>query len=463
MRTTWLIAVKELRSAVRSVRFAVICLIVVPLFIGGIYLGANKFHFLEQAYQSTLRQQSESFGAIKTYAPLRLIRVAAYRPPNALIILGPGVSSLMGDTFFQYNCQNPPAVQTELIHNSFSRLHGEWDLLTVIGWVLSFLALLLSYDALAGEKRDGTIRLLCASSMRRTSLVLGKFLGLTVTLAIPVLLAAVLSALLLSLLLPSHFAVVLPELAALTGMAVLYSAVFLSIGITVSALTGRPFQALIILLACWVLLVIAVPQLLTFAAATTHPALSEKEIDRRYSEVTNVFFNFVMGLGKKHPNDPVGRTNEWFEGTKDYQKDLRRIWTDSGNNLLLQEQTAWVWSWVSPSASLSLSMTTLFGTNPSTEVQALYDVWDSLYEYIDYLKTHYVADLEEALNSGKIPLELRTYPGGIPWSEVPKPAFQAPLSGKRWGAYAAGIVTQCGWLALFLLCSFLLIRRYDPR
>jgi ABC-type transport system involved in multi-copper enzyme maturation permease subunit len=273
----------------------------------------------------------------------------------------------------------------------------------------------------------------------------------------------VLSALLLSFLVPSYSGAVLPELAALTGMAVLYSAVFIGLGITVSALTGRPFQALIILLAFWVLLVIAVPQLLTFAAATAHPALSEKEIDQRYSEVTNVFFNFVMGLGEKHPGDPVGRAKEWFEGTKDYQKDLRKIWTDSGNNLILQEQTDWVWSWVSPTSSLTISMTSLFGTNPSTEVQALYDVWDSLYQYIDFLKAHYVADLEEAIKSGRNPSELRTYPGGIPWGDVPKPAFQAPLPGKRWGAFAVGIVTQCGWLALFLLCSFLLIRRYDPR
>lgn len=461
MGTTWLITKSELHKSFRSVRFALVVLIIVPLFLGATALGVNKYLFLEKAYQATLHQQSESFGAIKTFNPLMVIRVAAYRPVNPASLLGTGVSSLMGDTYLQYNCQNPPAVQTELIHNSFQRLHGGWDLLTIVVLVISFLAILLSYDAIAGEKRDGTIKLFCASSARRTSIALGKILGLTITLAIPLVLGTVLSGILISIMIPDRIMAVLPELGGLTAMAILYSAVFISLGVTVSAMFHRPFRALILLLALWILLVIAVPQLITFVAATAHPTPSEEESDKRKSASTDEFIKFHEIL--QEIEDDIERRGAWFDGTKDYQKNLQRIWTDTSNSLKNQEEVTWMWGWTSPASGMLLPMTTLFGTNPAAEVRTMEDVWDSQQRYIEFLKTRIVADMEEARRAGRNPNELRVYAGGIPWHEFPKTEFQTPAAGARWSAFAFGILIQLGWLASLLLCTIVLIRRYDPR
>ena len=455
-----LVAGKELRTSVRSVRFAVVLLIVVPLFLCATILGANKVAFLEQSYHDTVRQQAESFGAIETFYPLLFIRVAAYRPPNPLAVIGAGVTTLTGDTFFQYNCQNPPSLQTELIHNPLQRLHGEWNLLTIVGVVIGFLALLVSYDAFSGEKRDGTIRQLCSAPVRRTAIVLGKVLGLTLTLAVPLLLAAVLSGLAIFFITPAHSNRVLPELVALCGMAVLYAAVFTSLGVAVSALSHRPFRTLISLLAIWVLLVFAVPQLVTYIAASSHPALSDEETAERYSAVSNEFYRFVMGLGEIHP-DPIDRRNAWFEGTKNYQRQLRLIYSDANNRLLRQEGTAWAWCWASPTFATTLSMTTLFGTNPAAEVRTEEEIWDSLARYTGYLQSSLVADMEEASRAGR--RELRTYPGGVPWGEMPKPTFHKPDAAARWAGASVGALILLGWLGALLACAMLLVRRYDPR
>jgi len=82
MHSMFLIAGKELRTSVRSVRFAVVVLIVVPLFLSATILGANKIAFLEQSYHDTLRQQAESFGAIETFYPLLFLSLIHISEPT---------------------------------------------------------------------------------------------------------------------------------------------------------------------------------------------------------------------------------------------------------------------------------------------------------------------------------------------------------------------------------------------
>ena len=61
---------------------------------------------------------------------------------------------------------------------------------TVIDWVfiitylLSFIPLLFTFDALSGERERGTLRLCLANSISRPALLVGKFLGSLITVLI---------------------------------------------------------------------------------------------------------------------------------------------------------------------------------------------------------------------------------------------------------------------------------------
>ena len=410
----------------------------------------------KEGYEYSLQQQSASFGAVKTYQPLLGIRFAAYRPPNPKSILAAGTTQPLGDTFFFYNINNPPQYQTLLIHNSFSRLHGQWDLLAIISVVLSFLALLISYDAIAGEKRGGTIRLLFSSSARRTTVALGKLLGLITTLAIPVILAAVMAGILLFALIPDYVAQILPEFASLTGLAVLYLSVFVALGIAISAFCHRPFRALVVSLAFWVVLVFALPQITVLVASASNPVPGQEETGARRTELVN---QYLEGF-RNFPQDAIERRKAWFDLTAWYQGRLYEVWLDTANAIYAQERTAWAWNWISPTSSLLISSTGLCGTGPASEVRAMDSVWQTRARFAEHLEERMLADMRRALGTGE---QLPRYENGIPWEAMPKAEFKTAPEASRWFAYAAGAISQIGWLALLAFCSLVLTRRYDPR
>ena len=63
------------------------------------------------------------------------------------------------------------------------------DFTTVVAILLSFLAIVLGYDAICGERERGTLQLLLANSVPRSTVVLGKLIGGLLSIWIPLALA----------------------------------------------------------------------------------------------------------------------------------------------------------------------------------------------------------------------------------------------------------------------------------
>ena len=65
--------------------------------------------------------------------------------------------------------------------------------MTFNGTLMSLLTILISYEAISGEKRDGTLRLLLSNPVSRMQLFLGKYLGLLSVLLITLAVGAAVS------------------------------------------------------------------------------------------------------------------------------------------------------------------------------------------------------------------------------------------------------------------------------
>ena len=456
MRKVSLVAGKEIRASVRSLRFVLVLVITLVLFIGATVLGTNRYNLTKNSYELTVRQQAASFAAVKSYEPMLGVFLAAYRTPNPGTLIASGINQLIGDTFYIYNVNNPPQLKSPMIHNSFSRLHGDYDILTIVAIVISFLALLLSYDAFPGEKRDGTTQLLFSGPVGRASIALGKVLGLSLTLFIPIVLSTIASALTAVIAIPDESPAILAGMVVMLILALLYAAVFISLGVAVSALTHRPFRSLAALLIIWIALVFVLPELITAAATSTHPTPTDDDFSNRYREVT---MQYLQGF-QSFPQDRIERRAAWFELTKWYQGQLRLVWRDIANNFVRQEEFAWAWGWFTPVMPLKLAATSYSGTNPATEVSSTDSVWDVVVRYDEYIQQKIVADMEEARRSGG---GMPQYESGIPWGEIPKVEFRTDGAEKRLGALATGCIALLGWLVLLVVITVLLSRRYDPR
>ena len=135
------------------------------------------------------------------------------------------------------------------------------DWTVIVRYLLSFLCIVLSYNAISGELEGGTLRLALANSLSRAQFLIGKFLAHLVILVVALVLGSLVSLAILALnqVLELNWFVARCYLFFLGG-AVVYIALFLLLGIGVSTVARNSATALVVLVMTWTVLVVVIPQ-----------------------------------------------------------------------------------------------------------------------------------------------------------------------------------------------------------
>ena len=146
------------------------------------------------------------------------------------------------------------------------------DWVFIITYLLSFIPLLFTFDALSGERERGTLRLCLANPISRPALLVGKFLGTLITVLIPFYFAVLLNLAVISL--DSWTQLGAADWGRL-GMIMLiasgYTSIFIAVGLMVSASTRDSRVSLVVLLIIWVGLVVFMPSTLGTLATKWMP------------------------------------------------------------------------------------------------------------------------------------------------------------------------------------------------
>ena len=130
----------------------------------------------------------------------------------------------------------------------------------IISYVLSLLALLFTFDSISSERERGTLRLMLANAIPRHTVLIGKFLGALISISIPFTLAVLVNLLVISTSSNVYLgADAWGRLGIIYFIALLYSCLFLALGLLVSARVQRSAVSLVILLLAWVTLVVFMP------------------------------------------------------------------------------------------------------------------------------------------------------------------------------------------------------------
>ena len=142
------------------------------------------------------------------------------------------------------------------------------DWVFIITYLLSLLPLLFTFDSFSGEREQGTLRLCLANQISRSTLLIGKYIGALIAVLIPFTLSvllnlAVISTDSLTQLNPADWG----RLGIILLIAASYAAIFIGLGLMVSAGTSQSRISLIIVLLIWVSIVVFV--LSTFATLST--------------------------------------------------------------------------------------------------------------------------------------------------------------------------------------------------
>ena len=265
---------RELLDHLTSLRFALTTLILVALMV------TNAVVHL-QTHPERVRKYSENVSASHTelksrtqlYELLRKGPGKLYKRPSALAFIADG-----GDTFLPsktvsagswtlYGSASIWAMGVPRLNmDSISNLRPT---ATVIDWVfiitylLSFIPLLFTFDALSGERERGTLRLCFANSISRPALLVGKFLGALITVLIAFYFAVLFN---LAIISTESWTQLGGADWGRVGLIVLiascYAGIFIAVGLIVSAITRESRLSLVVLLLIWVTVVVFMPSTL---------------------------------------------------------------------------------------------------------------------------------------------------------------------------------------------------------
>jgi ABC-type transport system involved in multi-copper enzyme maturation permease subunit len=285
---------KEIRSHILSFRFGATMAVAAALMVSSAWVLSTAYEEELRAYQAFQAQHERQVGSYETGAdtPLGALsmggRIIDRRPPKLGFLLA-GVHGAMPKSFW-ISAHDGPTPETNLVRNRLRELFERVDYRFIVGIIFSLLALLLTYDAINGERRDGTLRLALANPVRIRDLLFAKWVGINLLLTISFGLS-MLAALAVGLMNPlvELDGGSMMRLALLAGLSVLYLAVFVSLGLLLSALFREPYTAVAVGLLLWVALVFVVPGAAPLAAAASEEvpsyvsAVLERQDDLGYN------------------------------------------------------------------------------------------------------------------------------------------------------------------------------------
>ena len=313
---------KEILEAIKSFRFLIavlLCLILIPL---GMYVNLREYQQRQSDYQEAVRlYQQRSNGNIKMDFPAE-----GYRPPSVLSIFSVGLEYFLPNKVITSRSGVFHLSNDQGINNPQSLLFGKVDLLFNVSFVISLLALIFTFNLIAGEKEDGTLRIVMANPIPRWKILFGKIIGNYVVLLIPFLIAILLSLVMVSLsgVVSFFSSIILPAFLVILVVTLLFILAMFNLGILISTLTHRSITAMVALLFVWTIFVLSLPRMSPMIAEIIFPVKSpqvldlekslvrenyEKELDKKRRELYDKLMNEI-GMGGKGIHVPPSTDEE---------------------------------------------------------------------------------------------------------------------------------------------------------
>ncbi len=286
----WHIAKRELYDNLNSLRFALATVLILALMLTNaiVYLRehparAQAYHNAAAAAVKTLESRSTNLYNLATGGPGDLHKI-----PSPLRFCAEGDEAFLpartsGASFGRSIANMTPLWRMMYPQDTPHLFNIRPDFTTldwafIVGYVLSFIALLFTFDSISGELERGTLRLTLANPIPRHIVLGGKFLGAFISINIPFTAAVLMNLLLIS----TSDAVQLNaeawgRLGILYGIIILYTCLFIALGLLISASVRESGVSLVVLLLIWVSFVVFMPNTLASIGSRTSVPIAYME------------------------------------------------------------------------------------------------------------------------------------------------------------------------------------------
>lgn len=231
----------------------------------------------------------EQENLIEGWTVYSYVRPTAIKMPSPLSVFGSGKGAQWGSRMWISHTRIPAVASDETglgESSNFLGLFRGLDFADVVQVCISLLAILLTFDAVCGEKERASLRLILSNSVGRTRLILGKFLGAVIAL-VPIIIFSFAVAIAIFLTFsPVYFSATdWVKIGLLLFLILLYGAAFAAVGLLISAFAHRSATSLVVSMIVWVLVIIVVPN--SFGLFVSEMGFEEdsRELSRNLEEL----------------------------------------------------------------------------------------------------------------------------------------------------------------------------------
>ena len=392
----WHILKRELFDHINSLRFALTTFVMIVLMVTNAIVHLQKHADRIQEYSKNV---PASINNLKSQTRLYTLAQKGpgelYKRPSSLAFIADG-----GDIFLPKLVANDDSWRAADVESIATLGYPETkqksknlrppaiplDWAFIITYLLSFIPILFTFDALSGEREYGTLRLCLANPISRSVIVVGKFLGTLIALVLPFTFASLLNITILSTSRWIQFDTAdWARLALVFLIVCCYICIFIAVGLMVSArLESR--MSLMGLLLIWVTVVVFMPLTLgTLAAKWTAPiqtvqqfrATKREFIDNIRAENTRQWVEMKQQIDpevelKDEILLPILRFKmEWVNFDRDTRENLNRAYLMAQMKQVQQARNV---CRLSPAATVQYALESIAATGLTRHLQFVENV-----------------------------------------------------------------------------------------
>jgi ABC-type transport system involved in multi-copper enzyme maturation permease subunit len=293
---------RQLVDDIKSSKFLINFIIILASVIGFSLLFLDHFQSLKESYSKNANANDQLL-AESSSELVRLLStplVFMMKPGPFLFISDGYEEKIPRGLAFKPEGYTPDIRETPRLRKAWApdiSTFYSTDFTFVVQFLLSFFALLLTFDTLTSEKEKGTLRLVFSNPVKRVHLILAKYMAALITIGLPLLLGLIVGLILISLssIVPVSSAFVL-GLLLFFGVSFLYLSVFILIGLLFSASSYSSKNSLVLGLLIWIFLVIVLPKSSgLFLNLKRFDVPTEQEVEERVRAVERDVWNRHSG------------------------------------------------------------------------------------------------------------------------------------------------------------------------
>ncbi len=281
---------RELLDNLMTFRFAAAVFIMLLLVVANTFVLTKDYERRLTAYNTALKAHNQQLQERKTYSA-GLLNIA--RPPNPLSIFNVGLDKRLGNEIWVSHSFVPTLwdAKTHGMTNPLLNLFSSIDIVFIFEVVLSLMALIFAYDALAGERERGTLRLVLTHPVSRGQILFAKYISAMICLLVPLLMSLLLAVILLTT--ATVMSLDMGDFLRIGGIvwtSIAYLSVFYFIGMLISAATRRTGTALMLAMFVWGFWVLVYPNVILTAIAPLHA--SEARMASAFGQIQQIWEEF---------------------------------------------------------------------------------------------------------------------------------------------------------------------------